>query len=140
VLKALEDEFSLSKPIAEQFLPDTYGVDGIDKAIPRGIKLADRIYLNQSYEFVWPDLNAPFVGDTGYCHGLKDQIAILSDGTVVPCCLDGEGIIALGNIHETSLTDILSNKRAESFKKGFANRTVIEQLCKHCGYRERFGN
>ena len=36
----------------------------------------------------------------GYCHALKDQLAILVDGTIVPCCLDNNGDINLGNIYK----------------------------------------
>jgi radical SAM protein with 4Fe4S-binding SPASM domain len=103
------------------------------------LKLSNQIYLNQSYEFTWPDLNAPYIGETGFCYGLKDQLAILSDGTVVPCCLDGEGIINLGNIKTDTLKNILSSARSIAIQTGFACRNVVEPLCRHCGYRERFG-
>lgn len=75
----------------------------------------------------------------GTCYGLCNQIAILVDGTVVPCCLDGEGIINLGNIKETSFMQILESKRVKSIIKGFSERKVVEELCRKCGYRKRFG-
>lgn len=130
VLWALEQEYNLNYRISDYFLSNNN--------MECGIKLTERIYLNQSYEFMWPELSAPYYGESGYCHGIKDQIAILADGTVVPCCLDGEGIISLGNLYKTPLSDILSNERTTAIKNGFAQRKVVEILCKHCGYRERF--
>ena len=73
--------------------------------------------------------------DEGFCYGLSQQIAILSDGTVVPCCLDSEGIINLGNIFHTSFSDIVNSKRAVSMIHSFRNRKVAEELCRKCKYR-----
>lgn len=105
----------------------------------RGIKLAPNIYLNQALRFEWPDLNIEEVQDKGFCYGLKDQLAILVDGTVVPCCLDGEGIISLGNIKNSALEDIIAGQRAKAIYEGFSKREVVEELCQKCGYRKRFG-
>lgn len=131
-LHQLEQGFSLEYSIANKLSQLTNG--------EKGILLSTRIYLNQDYEFIWPSLDAPFVGDTGFCYGIKNQLAILSDGTVTPCCLDDEGTVALGNIFTTPLSDILSSDRAIKIEKGFSCRRVIEPLCKHCSYRTRFGS
>lgn len=138
ILEKLEEVFRLPFSISEHFLQRNESSLGKNNLLPKGLKLSDRIFLNQSFEFMWPHPDAPSFGTTGYCYGLKDQLAILSDGTVVPCCLDGDGYVALGNIFEHSLTDILTNERAQSIKNGFACRTIVEDLCKHCGYRTRF--
>ena len=74
----------------------------------------------------------------GYCYGLRNQIGILVDGTVVPCCLDNEGTMILGNIHVQTLEEILESVRAKSIYEGFSKREVVEELCKKCGYRHRF--
>lgn len=126
VLNKLQEAFSLDFSLKNEL------------GYKRGIKLSDRIYLEQDYEFAWPSLDAPMVGDKGFCYGLKTQLAILVDGTVVPCCLDGEGKIPLGNIFQSKLDEILSSPRASTIREGFSSRTVIEELCKRCGYRERF--
>lgn len=102
-----------------------------------GFKLAENIYLENASKFDWPDSDAP-VQQVQFCHGLRDQIGILCDGTVVPCCLDAEGSIALGNIFEQSLDDILQSKRAKALYDGFSNRTPSEELCRRCGYASRF--
>ncbi len=103
-----------------------------------GIKLHDNLYLNQEYEFQWPDLNEKEDDGVGFCYGLRNQVAILVDGTVVPCCLDGNGIISLGNVKEQSLQSILQTERAKSIKDNFSNNHAIEELCRKCGYRRRF--
>ena len=104
----------------------------------RGIRIRDKLHLEWGERFAWPDLNAPTQGDTVFCYGLRDHFGILCDGTVVPCCLDSEGVIALGNIFETSLTDILSAPKANAMIKGFECRQASEELCRRCGYAQRF--
>ena len=105
----------------------------------RGVKLAENVYLNYAKKFDWPDMNREDISTEGYCHGLRDQVAVLVDGTVVPCCLDGEGNIALGNIIEQDLSSIVEGERAINLYEGFSRREAVEDLCKKCGYRTRFG-
>ena len=103
-----------------------------------GIKLADRVFLEYGDKFDWPDINATDNGSEVFCYGLRDQLGILCDGTVVPCCLDCEGDIALGNIFESDLENILATKRAKDIYEGFSNRIATEELCRRCGYAKRF--
>ncbi len=103
----------------------------------QGIRLAPKILLHFDRYFEWPDLKNPVAGD-GYCHGLSRQIAVLADGRVVPCCLDGEGVIDLGNLRETNLDRILSSKRSEAIVEGFRNGKALEELCRKCTYKQRF--
>jgi len=105
----------------------------------RGIKISEYIYLNQDYEFNWPALTEDEDDGIGFCHGLRNQIGILVDGTVVPCCLDGNGIIDLGNINNSSFSEIIESSRAKDISEGFSNRRAVEELCRKCGYRKRFG-
>lgn len=126
VLSRLEKFFELTTPLADTV------------AAAQGIRLAERIFLSQKELFVWPTLLAPDRGDRGTCRGLRDQIAILVDGTVVPCCLDAEGEIRLGNVFSDSLAEIVAGARATGIKRGFQERRVVEELCRRCGYRERF--
>ncbi|MBO7745955.1 radical SAM protein [Paenibacillus sp. MWE-103] len=104
----------------------------------KGIKLADRIYLNHDHEFKWPDLKEKEDENRGFCYGLRNQAGVLVDGTVIPCCLDGEGVIDLGNIHQTAFSDIIEGERAKRLYDGFSRREVVEELCRKCGYRQRF--
>ena len=87
--------------------------------------------------FEWPSLQNENYGD-GKCQGLQSHIAILANGTVVPCCLDCDGIISLGDLHQTTLKDILSSKRVSSMIDGFKEGKATEELCQKCSYKERF--
>ena len=64
----------------------------------------------------------------------------MSDGTVVPCCLDADGNLALGNLFESDLESILSSERARNIYDGFTRRRACEELCRKCGYAKRFSN
>lgn len=127
LLHQIEQEFALPYQIKEMVEPG------------RGIKIADRIYLNQDHQFRWPDLKEEEDDGRGFCYGLRNQAAILVDGTVVPCCLDGEGILALGNIMDKLFSEIIESDRAIRFVEGFSRREAVEELCRKCGYRQRFG-
>jgi radical SAM protein with 4Fe4S-binding SPASM domain len=102
------------------------------------VKLKDRVYLKMAEKFEWPDLEKTDETRELFCHGLRDQVGILVDGTVVPCCLDSEGTIALGNILETPLDDILNSERATALFDGFSRRCAVEPLCQKCGYAKRY--
>ena len=104
----------------------------------QGTTLAPRVYLEWGERFEWPDLNADDQGQSGFCQGLRDQVGVLWDGTVVPCCLDHEGDIPLGNLYDGSLEDILSSPRARAIYDGFSQGRAAEALCRRCGYRRRF--
>lgn len=103
-----------------------------------GERLSSRVFLEWGEEFDWPDLAAPRAEGPFFCYGLRDQIGILADGTVVPCCLDAEGTVALGNLHFSSLDEILSGERARAIYDGFSRREATEELCRRCGYARRF--
>ncbi|MET3210261.1 UNVERIFIED_CONTAM: radical SAM protein with 4Fe4S-binding SPASM domain [Paenibacillus sp. PvR008] len=126
-LERLEQEFGLDYRIEEKVIPGS------------GVKIAPNVYLNQDHEFEWPSLSAPEDDGKGFCHALRSQAAVLVDGTVVPCCLDGEGVINLGNVHEQSFSDIVEGERANRLYFGFSKREAVEELCRKCGYRKRFG-
>ncbi|OHD90290.1 radical SAM protein [Sulfuricurvum sp. RIFCSPLOWO2_12_FULL_43_24] len=103
----------------------------------QSIRLASKILLHFDRYFEWPSLSNTHESD-GYCQGLDKQIAVLSDGRVVPCCLDSEGIMELGNLRETNLGKILKTKRSLSVVNGFAKGICSEELCQKCSYKERF--
>lgn len=106
---------------------------------PRGIRIGSKIYLHYAAKFDWPDLSAPEGNGAISCYGLKDQIGVLCDGTVVPCCLDHEGNIPLGNLFTRELSDILASPRAVAIREGFARGCASEELCRRCGFaRNKF--
>jgi radical SAM protein with 4Fe4S-binding SPASM domain len=104
----------------------------------RGARIRHKLHLEYGDRFEWPDREAPLGTDKVFCYGLRDHFGILSDGTVIPCCLDREGEINLGNVFETPLTDILSSERAKNILQGFDRRCATEDLCRRCGYARRF--
>ncbi|KGR86593.1 radical SAM/SPASM domain-containing protein [Lysinibacillus boronitolerans] len=126
-LEMLENEYNLDYRIEEKVEPG------------KGVKIAPHVYLNQDHEFRWPSLLEPEDEGKGFCHALRSQAAILVDGTVVPCCLDGEGVINLGNVHEKSFSEIVEGERANKIVAGFSRREAVEELCRKCGYRQKFG-
>ena len=103
-----------------------------------GWKLKKNVWLEPGEHFDWPDLNAPDRGERCFCYALRDQIGVLCDGTVVPCCLDHEGDLALGNLFEQELDEILSSARAQAIREGFSRRRAVEPLCRRCGFSRRF--
>ncbi len=102
------------------------------------ITLRPRLFLGKAERFQWPSLHAPLTNCPVFCHALRNHCAILCDGTLVPCCLDSRGDIALGNVFDTPLATLLSTPRAQAIYDGFSNRTPHEELCKRCGYATRF--
>ncbi len=108
------------------------------KELYSGYKLEEYVFLEWGQLFDWPDMEAQDFGSNHSCYGLRDQIGVLCDGSVVPCCLDAEGDITLGNIFESPLEEILNSPRAEALKKSFQTRNVTEPLCRRCGYAATF--
>ena len=106
--------------------------------VRRGIRIGQNVYLEHGDKFDWPDLTAPEGSERVFCYGLRDQIGILCDGTVVPCCLDHEGDIPLGNVFSQDLGEILENPRAKAIYGGFCQGRAAEELCRRCGYARRF--
>ena len=104
----------------------------------RGIRIGARVYLEHGDKFDWPDLSAEDGGSYVFCYGLRDQLGVLCDGTVVPCCLDHEGDLALGNLFRQDMEEILASPRATAIYEGFSGRRAVEALCRRCGYARRF--
>lgn len=110
----------------------------LDVRQKKSFRLQNRLYLHFDTEFVWPSMDLPEQGKKGRCYGLSSHFGILVDGTVVPCCLDKEGVIALGNIHHQGIRSILESDRAQAMVKGFQKGVLEESLCQRCQYIDRF--
>ena len=89
--------------------------------------------MNKDSLFEWPNIEHQ-KKIHGFCLGLKSHIAILSDGSVVPCCLDADGQINLGNIFFQDLEEIIHSKKAIAIKKGFQQNKKVESLCQSCTF------
>ena len=99
------------------------------------VKIKDRIFVDKDNEFEWPSITNH--NSCGFCYALKTHIAVLVDGTVVPCCLDSNGLVDLGNIYNESLENIINSNRYQTLKKSFQDRKPSEDLCKSCTYKDR---
>lgn len=105
----------------------------------KNFRLKENIFLGMSEQFSWPSLEtSPNEVCKGFCYGLRNQIAILSDGTVVPCCLDADGNMTLGNIFKDDIENIINSTRAKSIYDGFTNHKAVEPLCQSCGYMKKY--
>ena len=124
IIKAIEDYYNVND-LKEKLLKNN------------SVKLKENLFINQDVEFTWPDINKKRIIEKGRCLALKDQVAILVDGTVVPCCLDNNGDIPLGNIFEETIEKILEKPKSVAIKKNFENGIITCDLCKTCGFLKR---
>lgn len=104
----------------------------------KGIRIRDKLHIEWGDRFEWPDKSAPIQSDDAFCYGLRDHFGILCDGSVVPCCLDSDGELTLGNIFKDSIDEILNSPTAAAMREGFNKRTAVTDLCRRCGYAQRF--
>ena len=120
-------------------LEEYYNVKNLKEKLLKNdsVKLKENLFINQDIEFTWPDINKQKIIEKGRCLALKEQIAILVDGTVVPCCLDNNGDIPLGNIFKESIEEILEKPKNLAIKKNFENGLITCELCKTCGFLKR---
>lgn len=125
IFKLLEKEFEINCDLKEAL------------KVKNSFKLRKNVYISMGEKFKWPSLKVGELGERAFCYGLRDQIGILVDGTVVPCCLDSDGGIPLGNIFESDLQEILDSERARNIYNGFSDRKAVEDLCKRCGFINR---
>ena len=74
----------------------------------------------------------PKRGAEVFCKALHKQIGVLADGSLVPCCMDHNGDIILGNLFTQSLDEILDSPRAKAMVEGFRHHKATELLCRNC--------
>ena len=127
IIKTIESYYNIEN-LKEQLIKNDF------------IKLKENLFINQDIEFTWPDINNNPIIEKGRCLALKEQLAILVDGTVVPCCLDNNGDIPLGNILEETMENILKKPECIVIKKNFENGIITCKLCKTCGFLKRLEN
>ena len=127
---------TLFSKLSETF-DTSLSLDKVYEERPKSIRLASKILVHFDNYFEWPSLKNKNYGH-GSCQGLQSHIAILASGKVVPCCLDCDGIIELGDLHENSMETILNAQRTTSIIDGFKKGKAVEELCQKCSYKERF--
>lgn len=99
----------------------------------KNLKLMDHLFLQRNSRFDWP-VEEGGTQERRKCYAMRDQVAILVDGTVVPCCLDADAHIRLGNVFEEDFGTIINNDRACNIAEGFRNQQAVEPFCKGCGF------
>ena len=104
----------------------------------RGYRIRNKLHVEYGEKFDWPDPSAADMGENVFCYGLSDHFGVLADGTVVPCCLDSDANIPLGNIFSEDIEKILTSERADAIRCGFSEHKAAEPLCRRCGYARRF--
>ena len=101
-----------------------------------GFEIIKNVFISINKEFLWPSLDNDYYNENGTCYALRDHIGILSNGDIIPCCLDVNGILKLGNIYKDNLDTIISSNRYQNMLNSFKNNKRIEELCKHCNFIE----
>lgn len=112
--------------------------ENIDLSFRKNKNITGRLYFHFDSRFKWPSYNDPENGERGFCHALSQQIGIHADGTVVPCCLDKEAGIPLGNVLTDNFSSILNSPRLKGMREGFQKQILTEELCRKCTYIRRF--
>lgn len=134
--------------LIEKYVPKPW------KERPDGFRLCDNLYLEFDRKFEWPGGGGKVASDDSdgkqeesdgkleaspskskqeyFCKALIKQIGVLSDGSLVPCCLDHDGDVILGNLFHQSLEEILASPRALALVKGFRHHAATEPLCQSC--------
>ena len=118
------------------FLKERLSGDWLENT--RGMRIREKIHIEWGDRFAWPDQAAEEGDADVFCYAMRTHFGILSDGTVVPCCLDSDGILSLGNIFKTPIAEVLSSPRAQAIRDGFSRRCAVESLCRRCGYARKF--
>ncbi|CAA6804863.1 MAG: Radical SAM protein [uncultured Sulfurovum sp.] len=103
----------------------------------KSIRLENKVLLHFDHYFEWPSLENKNYGH-GTCQGLNSHIGILANGDVIPCCLDNDAVMKLGNVKEESLTEIVYGTRASNMIEGFKVGHCSEEMCLRCSYKDRF--
>ena len=101
----------------------------------KGIRIRKKLFIEYGVKFDWP-MYSRKTTDKITCYGMKDHIGVLCDGSVVPCCMDYDGKLSLGNLFNNTLDEILNSERAVGFNSSLRNNTTPSQMCKTCGYAQ----
>lgn len=126
ILKALNQAFGSAVP------------ELADPKAKKSYRLKDRAYVHFDSQFIWPSPHHPPRSTVGTCHGTIQHLAIHADGKVVPCCLDKEACIVLGDLNYQSFQQILDSPRLKAMQSGFKEGRLCEELCQKCHFIERF--
>jgi len=131
-------ENDINLPIIKEF-ENYYNIDQLKDKLTKNCayKIKEKLYINQDVEFTWPNKTGEPIINSGRCLAIDEQIGVLVDGTVVPCCLDNNGDMALGNIFSEYFEDIINKPEVLFIKKNFKKGIITCDFCKTCGFLKR---
>jgi radical SAM protein with 4Fe4S-binding SPASM domain len=73
-----------------------------------------------------------------WCGDIISSVGFLWDGSVVPCCLDYNGSLILGNINETSFNNIWNGEKMEKLRVLLKSKRSImnHPVCGPCKFKQ----
>lgn len=117
-------------------------INGIDKVIVRNLMSwhgkvnvnSIKNTPNELKQIVLDIKEKFFIKFIGLCPSVYLSAGILWDGTVVPCCVDFNGSILLGNINNKNFLDIWNGKNLKILRKSLKNKKIIKEhpVCGPC--------
>lgn len=105
------------------------------------VRLGTKVFANPKTSFVWEQDEVEsrrYDSKRVFCHGANKQFGILSNGEVVPCCIDYRGMASFGNARTQRLDEILQSKAFRDFATALKEGYAPSELCQKCGYRLMF--
>jgi MoaA/NifB/PqqE/SkfB family radical SAM enzyme len=80
----------------------------------------------------WGDWTTENVDNSGkWCHRLWSSVNVLTNGQVVLCCMDYEGIYDLGNCNDQSIKEILNSDKFKEYRQNHLSGK-LEPICEGC--------
>ncbi len=112
--------------------------EDVDVSFRKNKKILGRVYLHFDSRFTWPAPTLPKLSERGTCQGIQSHLGVHANGVVVPCCLDKEATIVLGDLKNQTLPEIYHSIRTQEMLKGFKSGKLVEDMCQRCPYIQRF--
>ncbi|EFR46740.1 hypothetical protein HCCG_01287 [Helicobacter cinaedi CCUG 18818 = ATCC BAA-847] len=128
------------------FVARFFGLDSnvFMESLKKGrVRLGAKVFANPKTSFEWEQsggvktyrLKAQKSNIKVFCYGAIKQFGILSNGNVVPCCIDHGGKTSFGNVREQGIREILQSKKFVDFALALKRGKAPCELCEKCGYR-----
>jgi radical SAM protein with 4Fe4S-binding SPASM domain len=67
-----------------------------------------------------------------HCLRMWQSLVITWDGNIVPCCFDKDAKYQMGNLNNSSLTEIWKSKKYDSFRKKILKSRKSIDICRNC--------